>query len=267
MMIFGAGHFMNSWHRYWITFHTILSKEVLRFLRIWIQTLLPSVITTTLYFVIFGRLIGERIGTMHGIAYLDFIIPGLVLMAVITNAYANVVASFYSSKFSRYIEELLVSPAPNWIILTGYVGGGVLRGVTVGIAVTVVALLFSDLQVHSLPITFTIFLLTAILFSLGGFINAIYANSFDDISIVPTFVLTPLTYLGGVFYSIDLLPDFWRNLSLLNPILYMINGFRQGLLGVSDISLWIAFPLILIFIALLTWYSLYLLNHGIGIKQ
>ena len=256
----------GRWGRYWVAFETILAKEILRFSRIWVQTILPSVITTTLYFVIFGRLIGERIGTMGGLDYLDFIVPGLVLMAVITNSYANVVSSFYSGKFSRYVEELLVSPAPNWVILAGYVAGGMARGLTVGVAVMLVALVFTDVHLHSLTVTVLVLVMTAALFSLGGFINAVYANSFDDISIVPTFVLTPLTYLGGVFYSITLLPPFWQTLSLANPVLYMVNAFRGGLLGVSDIPLWIAFAIILGFILVLAWYSLWLLRNGIGIK-
>jgi ABC-2 type transport system permease protein len=257
---------MTRWHRYWVAFTTILVKEILRFARIWVQTILPSAISTALYFLIFGRLIGERIGPMQGLGYLDFIIPGLVLMAVITNAYSNVVSSFYSSKFSRYIEELLVSPTPNWVILAGYVTGGLARGLTVGIAVSLVALAFTDIEVHSIPISLLVFTLTAVLFSLGGFINAVYANSFDDISIVPTFVLTPLTYLGGVFYSIDLLPEPWQTLSLANPVLYMVNAFRYGLQGVSDIPLWIAFAIILGFIAVLAAISLHLLGRGVGIK-
>ncbi|MBK1718748.1 ABC transporter permease [Thiocystis violacea] len=257
---------MSDWQRYWVTFETILTKEILRFARIWVQTILPSVITTTLYFVIFGRLIGDRIGTMGGFDYLDFIVPGLVLMGVITNSYSNVVSSFYSSKFSRYIEELLISPAPNWVILAGYVAGGAARGLVVGAAVMAVALLFTEIQVHSPAVMLLICLMTAVLFSLGGFINAIYANSFDDISIVPTFVLTPLTYLGGVFYSIELLPGFWQGLSLANPVLYMVNAFRYGLLGVSDIPLGVAFGMTLIFIVGLTVYSLSLLRRGVGIK-
>jgi ABC-2 type transport system permease protein len=257
---------MSRWARYRVAFMTILKKEILRFSRIWIQTLLPSVITTALYFVIFGRLIGERIGPMGGFAYLDFIVPGLVLMSVITNAYSNVVSSFYSSKFSHFIEELLVAPVPNWVILAGYVAGGVVRGLAVGLAVTLVALVFTDLQIHSILTSLVIFTLTAILFALGGFINAVYANSFDDISIIPTFVLTPLTYLGGVFYSIDLLPEFWRWLSQANPVLYMVNAFRYGFLGVSDIDLGLALAIILGFIVALTFYSLRLLDRGVGIK-
>ncbi|MEA3277250.1 MAG: ABC transporter permease [Pseudomonadota bacterium] len=257
---------MNRWGRYWIAFSTILSKEILRFSRIWIQTVFPSAVTTALYFVIFGRLIGERIGPMDGFDYLDFIVPGLVLMAVITNAYSNVVSSFYSSKFSRYVEEFLVAPIPNWVILAGFVAGGVARGLVVGVVVTLVALFFTEIEIHSYGVTLLVFVLTAVLFALGGFINAVYANTFDDISIVPTFVLTPLTYLGGVFYSIELLPAFWQGLSLANPVLYMVNAFRYGLLGVSDIPLGIAFSIILAFIAVLTAYSLHLLRRGVGIK-
>lgn len=257
---------MKRYRRYWVAFSTILVKEILRFSRIWVQTVLPSAITTALYFVIFGRLIGERIGTMDGFDYLDFIVPGLVLMAVITNAYSNVVSSFYSSKFSRYVEEFLVAPVPNWVILAGFVGGGVARGLVVGVAVTLVAMFFTNIEVHSYGVTLLVFTLTAILFALGGFINAVYANSFDDISIVPTFILTPLTYLGGVFYSIELLPSFWQNLSLANPVLYMINAFRYGLLGVSDVPLGLAFTIILGFIAILTLYSLRLLGRGVGVK-
>jgi ABC-2 type transport system permease protein len=257
----------RAWRRYWVTFATIVNKELLRFTRIWVQTVLPAVVTTTLYFVIFGQLIGARIGSMDGLAYLDFIVPGLILMAVITNSYSNVVSSFYSSKFSRYVEELLVSPAPNWVILAGYVAGGVVRGLAVGAAVTLVALMFTPIHLYSPAITALVLFMTAVLFSLGGFINAIYANSFDDISIIPTFVLTPLTYLGGVFYSIDLLPRFWHALSLANPVLYMVNGFRYGLHGVSDIPLGWAFSIILGFILVLAWFSLSLLRRGVGIKS
>ncbi|MCB2263526.1 MAG: ABC transporter permease [Candidatus Thiosymbion ectosymbiont of Robbea hypermnestra] len=257
------GHYRHDW----IAFSTILRKEILRFSRIWVQTLLPSAISATLYLVIFGRLIGERIGPMGGFAYLDFIVPGLVLMAVLTNAYSNVVTSFYSSRFSRYVEELLVAPVPDWVILAGFVAGGVARGFMVGILVIAVALVFTRLQIHSYGVTLLVFLLTAVLFSLGGFINAVYADGFDDIAIIPTFVLTPLTYLGGVFYSLDLLPAFWQNLSLANPVLYMINAFRFGLLGVSDIPVGVAFAIILGVIVLLTLYSLHLLRHGVGIKS
>ncbi|WP_428609804.1 ABC transporter permease [Sedimenticola sp.] len=258
---------MIRYSRYWTAFQTIFTKELLRFTRIWLQTILPPVITTVLYYIIFGNLIGSRIGEMDGFSYIDFIVPGLILMAVITNAYSNVVSSFFSSKFQRHVEELIISPVPNWVILAGYVAGGVARGVMVGIAVTAVSLFFTDIQVQSYGWTLTVFILTAILFSLAGFINAVYANSFDDISIVPTFILTPLTYLGGVFYSISLLPPFWQQISLANPILYMVNAFRYGLLGVSDISMGVALSIVILFIVALTGFSLYLLNRGIGIKS
>ena len=258
---------MSRLSRYRVAFQTILVKEVLRFSRIWVQTVLPPVITTSLYYVIFGNLIGQRIGEMDGVSYIDFIVPGLILMAVITNSYANVVSSFFSSKYQRHVEELLISPVPNWVILAGYVGGGVTRGVVVGIAVTGVSLFFADLSIHHYGLTLVVFVLTSILFALGGFINAVYANSFDDISIIPTFVLTPLTYLGGVFYSIHLLPELWQKVSLANPVLYMVNAFRYGLLGVSDIDMGLALGIILAFIVGLTVFSLYLLKHGVGIKH
>ncbi len=258
---------MSSAGRYWVAYRTLATKEIRRFMRIWLQTVLPPVITTTLYFIIFGTLIGERIGEMDGFRYIDFIVPGLILMAVITNSYANVVSSFYSSKFQGYVDELLIAPVPDWVILAGYVSGGVARGVVVGIAVTMVSLFFTDLDIRSYGWTMAVFVLTSILFALAGFINAVYAKSFDDISIVPTFVLTPLTYLGGVFYSIHMLPQFWQQLSLANPVLYMVNAFRYGLLGSSDIHIGLALVIILLFISSLTLYSLFLLRHGIGVKQ
>ncbi len=256
---------MNLQQKY-TAFKTLLIKEVLRFTRIWIQTILPPMITTALYFIIFGQLIGAQIGPMEGFRYIDYIVPGLILMAVITNSYANVVSSFYGSKFQRNIEELLVSPVPNYLILAGFIGGGLARGLSVGIAVTAVSLFFSHLHMHSILVTFSVIVLTAILFSLGGFINGVFAKSFDDISIVPTFVLTPLTYLGGIFYSINMLPPFWQKLSLINPILYMINAFRYGILGISDIGLVTSYAIILAAIALLTGVSLYLLERGYGIR-
>jgi len=257
---------MSRYRSYWTAFQTIILKEIVRFMRIWIQTILPAAITTALYFIIFGTLIGERIGEMDGHKYIDFIVPGLILMAVITNSYANVVSSFFSSKFQRHIEELLIAPVPNWIIICGYVGGGVARGIMVGIAVTLVSLFFSDLVIYSYGITFLVLILTSILFALGGLINAIFARTFDDISIVPTFVLTPLTYLGGVFYSIKMLPEFWQQVSLGNPVLYMVNAFRYGLLGASDIPIGTALTIILLFILGLGLISRHLLERGIGIK-
>jgi len=251
----------------WVAFWTILHREVRRFTRIWAQTLLPPVITITLYYIIFGNLIGSRIGEMGGFGYMEYIVPGLIMMSVITNSYSNVVSSFYSSKFQHNVEELLVSPVPNWIILWGYVFGGVARGLIVGVMVTLLSLFFTDLQVHHLGITVLVVVLTAMLFALGGFINAIFAQSFDDVSIVPTFVLTPLTYLGGVFYSINLLPEFWQNVSMLNPILYMVNTFRYGILGVSDINIGFALTAVIIFIGLLTGWALHLLKTGKGLRS
>lgn len=249
-----------------VALQTIATKEVRRFSRIWIQTLLPPMITTALYFIIFGNLIGPRIGDMEGYSYMEFIIPGLIMMAVITNAYANVVSSFFSSKFQRHIEEMLVSPVPYYVIILGFVSGGVARGLTCGVAVTVVSLLFTPMNVHSLPVMLSMILLTSVLFSLAGLINGIYAKTFDDISIIPTFVLTPLTYLGGIFYSITLLPELWQNVSLANPILYMINAFRYGFLGISDISLWASYGISMGFIVALYTFAVYLLNRGRGIR-
>mgnify|MGYP001826294860 FL=1 len=257
---------MNKYATYWTAFQTILIKEILRFSRIWIQTVLPPVVTTTLYFIIFGTLIGDRIGEMDGYRYIDFIVPGLILMAVISHSYANVVSSFYSSKFQHHIEEILIAPVPEWIILAGYVGGGVARGMVVGLVVTLVSLFFVDLDIQHYGFAILVVILTSILFALAGFINAVYANSFDDVSIVPTFVLVPLTYLGGVFYSIRLLPEFWQNLSLANPVLYMINAFRYSILGVSDIEPGFALSLILGFILALGGIALWLLKKGVGIK-
>jgi ABC-2 type transport system permease protein len=246
----------------WVAFSTIVRKEARRFIRIWSQTLLPPAISMTLYFVIFGKLIGSRIGDMGGYSYMQFMVPGLIMMAVLTNAYSNVVSSFFGAKFQRHIEELLVSPASIHTILLGFVVGGILRGVCVGLIVTVLSLFFSHLHIQHFGITLGILLLTSLLFSLAGFINAVYANSFDDISIVPTFVLTPLTYLGGVFYSIDLLPEFWANVSRLNPILYIVNAFRYGFLGVSDVDLTLSFAVVILFTALAYAFALYLLASG-----
>lgn len=256
-----------SWLEQWYALVTIVVREIRRFMRIWMQTLLPPAISTGLYFVIFGALIGSRIGKMDGYDYIEFIVPGLVMMAVITNSYSNVVSSFYNTKFQRSIEEMLVSPTPNYIILLGYILGGTARGLMVGGMVIALSLFFTHLQVHNVMVTLLVVVMTAVLFSLGGFINAIFAESFDDISIVPTFVLTPLTYLGGVFYSIELLPQFWRQASLLNPILYMVNSFRYGILGVSDVSIGWALGMIMFCIALLSLFALSLLNRGVGIRS
>jgi ABC-2 type transport system permease protein len=251
----------------WNAFSTLVIKEYNRIVRIWIQTIVPPAITMTLYFIIFGSLIGKRIGQMDGFNYMQFIAPGLIMLSVITNSYGNVVSSFFGAKFGRHIEEMLVSPMPNYLILWGHVAGGVIRGLFVGGIVTVVALFFTKLEMQHPWIVLTTVVLTAIVFSLGGFINAVFAKKFDDISIVPTFVLTPLTYLGGVFYSISLLPPFWQHVSQANPILYMVNAFRYGVLGSSDIPIGTAYAIIGVAIALLYGVSMYLLNRGIGIRE
>jgi ABC-2 type transport system permease protein len=258
---------MSRAQKYWIAYITIARKEVLRFSRIWVQTIIPPVITVTLYFIIFGNLIGNRIGEMDGMLYIDFIMPGLIMMSIITNSYANVVSSFYGAKFSKHIEEMLVSPIPNIIILLGFLTGGMARGLTVGSAVTLVSLIFTNFNIEHPLITISIAVLTALLFSLAGLINGVYAKSFDDISIIPTFILTPLTYLGGIFYSIQLLPEFWQSVSLGNPILYMVNGFRYGFLGISDINIAVAFSVIIAFIIVLFQVCMGLLNRGTGIRN
>lgn len=249
-----------------VAFNTVLVREVLRFARIWVQTVLPPAITTTLYFIIFGRLIGSQLSDIDGFAYMEYIVPGLILMTIITNSYANVVSSFYGAKFQHHVEEMLVSPMPNYLILLGFVAGGMARGLAVGLSVTVIAFIFADPPVHSVVISLAVVLLTSMLFSIGGFINAIYANSFDDISIVPTFVLMPLTYLGGVFFSIEMLSDFWQSVALFNPILHMVNAFRYGLLGVTDINIVAAFGIIVGFIVVLFLFALNLLNRGVGLR-
>ncbi len=245
----------------------VARKETVRILRIWVQTIVPPVITMTLYFVIFGNLIGRRIGEMGGFDYMQYMAPGLIMMSVISNSYGNVVSSFFGAKFQGHLQEMIVAPMHTWVIIAGHVVGGVFRGLAVGAVVTVVALFFTHLQVQHPLIAVSMLVLTAIVFSLGGMINAIFAKKFDDISIIPTFVLGPLTYLGGVFYTTALLPDFWANVSAFNPILYMVNGFRYGMLGVSDIDITTAFAVILVFLALgfLTCY--YLISRGVGIRD
>lgn len=250
-----------------VSYKTIVRREVVRFIRIWTQTVLPPVITTTLYFLIFGKLIGPRIGNIGEYTYIQYIVPGLIMMSIITNSYANVVSSFYGAKFQRNIEEMLVSPTPSYVIILGFACGGIARGLCVGTAVTLVSMFFTDLHIHHIFVVLTTALLTAMLFSLAGLVNAIFANSFDDINIVPTFVLTPLTYLGGVFYSVSMLPDFWRHASLVNPILYMVNAFRYGLLGISDIPLLLSYAIILLFIGVLYCLNLYLMNRSTGLRS
>jgi len=252
---------------YWVALKSIWMKEINRFGRIWIQTLVPPVITMTLYFIIFGNLIGSQIGSMHGFTYMQFIVPGLIMMAVITNSYANVASSFFSAKFQRNIEELLVAPVPTHVVIAGYVGGGVARGVCVGILVTAISLFFVPLVIHSWWVIALTLLLTAILFSLGGLLNAVFATTFDDISLIPTFVLTPLTYLGGVFYSLSLLPPIWQAVSKLNPIVYMISGFRYGFLGISDVSLVFTMSVLVGFIAVFYLLAWYLIERGRGLRS
>jgi ABC-2 type transport system permease protein len=246
---------------------TLAEKEMRRVFRIWVQTIVPPAITMALYFLIFGTLIGKRIGEMGGFDYMQYIAPGLIMMSVITNSYGNVVSSFFSAKYNRHLEEMLVSPMPNYAIVLGHVLGGVMRGLLVGLVVTVIALFFTRLQVYNLAITASVVILTAVVFSLGGLINAIFARKFDDVSIVPSFVLAPLTYLGGVFYSISLLPEFAQTLSKMNPILYMVNAFRYGMLGESDIDIGMAYGIILLFVVGLFSVSLFLIDRGYGIRD
>ncbi len=250
-----------------IGIQTLLRKEITRIIRIWSQTILPPAITMTLYFVIFGNLIGARIGQMGGFDYMSFIVPGLVMMSVITSSYGNMVSSFFGAKFAKHVEELLISPMPNWAILAGYVSGSLFRGLIVGLVVTLISLFFTDIQIHNVWIILSTVILTSIVFSLGGFINAAFAKKFDDIAIIPTFVLTPLTYLGGVFYSISLLPDFWQKVSMINPVLYMVNTFRYGFLGVSDINVGVAYAIIIAFVFVLGFISWYILHKGIGLRS
>ncbi|NLS12780.1 ABC transporter permease [Vibrio sp. SM6] len=251
---------------YWTAFCALLTKEINRFMRIWVQTLVPPAITMTLYFIIFGNLIGSRIGDMEGVSYMAYIVPGLIMMSVITNSYSNVASSFFSAKFQRNIEEILVAPVPNYVIILGYVVGGLVRGLLVGIIVTAVSLFFVRLQVEHWWAVIITLVLTSVVFSLGGLINAVYAKTFDDISIIPTFVLTPLTYLGGVFYSISLLPEFWQGVSKINPIVYMVNAFRYGFLGISDVGIWASFSVLIGFVVVLYAIAYRLVSKGVGLR-
>ena len=253
--------------RNWIALGTIARREVSRILRIWSQTLVPPAITMTLYFLIFGGLIGSRVGDMGGFSYMQFIVPGLVMMSVIQNSYGNISSSFFGAKFGRHVEELLVSPMPNWVILWGYVAGAVLRGLLVGVMVLGIAMLFTTVRIPHPLVTLSSVILGATIFSLAGFVNAVYAKKFDDVAIVPTFILTPLTYLGGVFYSVTLLPGWAQAATHANPIFYMVNAFRYGLLGVSDVPLWVAYALMLGFVAVLSALSLWLLRRGVGLRS
>jgi ABC-2 type transport system permease protein len=251
-----------------IAFATITRREVVRILRIWMQTLLPSAITMTLYFVIFGRMVGSRIGEIApGIQYIDYIVPGLIMMAVITNSYGNISSSFFGAKFGRHVEEMLASPMPPWVILAGYVAGAVLRGLLVAAIVLAISLFFTRIHLYHPWVTLSTILLTSIVFSLAGFANAVWAKKFDDIALVPTFVLAPLTYLGGVFYSVDQLGSPWREISHANPILYMVNAFRYGLLGISDVPLAVSFAVMLGFAVALGVLGMILLQRGVGLRS
>jgi ABC-2 type transport system permease protein len=251
----------------WVGFKTIIIREYGRIVRIWAQTIVPSAVTSALYFVIFGSLIGQRVGLMDGVPYMQYIAPGLIMMAVITNSYGNVVSSFFGAKFGKHVEELLVAPLPNWIIVLGYVGGGLLRGLLVGAAVTIVTLFFTHLAVHHVFVIVAAVVLTSIVFSLGGFINAQFAKNFDQVNWIPTFVLTPLTCFGGVFYSISLLPDWARHLSYANPILHMVNAFRYGFLGTSDVNIYLAFSIMTAAAVLLFGVALFFMNRGTGMRE
>ncbi|MBM9606282.1 ABC transporter permease [Desulfopila inferna] len=249
-----------------ISLGSIARKEMIRIFRIWIQTLVPPVITMTLYFIIFGNFIGSQLRDIGGYDYMAFIAPGLIMMSIITNSYTNTVSSFFSTKFQRNIEELLVSPTPSWVIVMGYVAGGMTRGLSVGILVSIVSLLFVRLPLYSVFFSLLFAVLTSFVFSLAGMINGIFARKFDDVSIIPTFVITPLTYLGGVFYSISLLPDFWQTISKANPIIYMIDGFRYGFLGIADINIWGGLGMLVLFAVLLFSVNIYLLEKGTGVR-
>jgi ABC-2 type transport system permease protein len=251
----------------WVGLKTIVIREYGRIIRIWAQTIVPSAVTSALYFVIFGSLIGQRVGLMGGVPYMQYIAPGLIMMAVITNSYGNVVSSFFGAKFGKHVEEMLVAPLPNWVIVLGYVGGGLLRGVLVGAAVTIVSLIFTKLAVHHALVIFGAVILTSTVFSLAGFINAQFAKNFDQVNWIPTFVLTPLTYFGGVFYSITLLPDWARHLSYANPILHMVNAFRYGFLGVSDVHVGVAFTIMFASAVVLFGIALFFMNRGTGMRE
>lgn len=250
----------------YIALYTIIKKEVVRFMRIWSQTLLPPAITMTLYFIIFGKLIGSQISQISGFSYMQYIVPGLVMMAVITNAYANTSASFFGAKFSKSIEEIMVAPVPNYVVLLGFAFGGTLRGVMVGFIVILISLFFTHLHIHNLWLVLSMAFLASMVFSIAGLINGIYAKKFDDVSFIPTFVLTPLTYLGGVFYSINQLPALWRKLSIFNPILDIVDTFRFGVLGISDVNVFFGFSMVFVLFLILSVWSLVLLNKGTGIR-
>lgn len=252
---------------YFTALKSLAAKETNRYLRIWIQTLVPPVITTSLYFVIFGNLIGERIGEIEGFSYMEFIVPGLIMMSVITSSYSNVASSFFSQKLQKNIEELLIAPVPTHVIIWGFVIGGLGRSILVGTLVTIISLFFVPLHVYSWFIVIVTLLMTAILFSLAGLLNGVFAKSYDDVSIVPTFVLQPLTYLGGVFYAISMLPPFWQAVSKINPIVYMVSGFRYGFLGQTDVPIAFSLSILVLFTIILYSVCWYLINKGRGLRS
>ncbi|MFI5260507.1 MAG: ABC transporter permease [Candidatus Paceibacteria bacterium] len=252
----------------WISFYTIVRKDVLRMFRIWAQTFLPSVVTSSLYFLVFGAFLGSKIGSVQGVPYVMFVVPGLVMLAVVTNSYANTSSVMFSSKFfGRNIDEILVSPTPPWVLVAGYVMGGVIRGMLIGFFVLLVSLFFTHLTVYNIFVVLAFLILTSLVFALAGLVNGIYAKSIDGINIVPTFVLTPLVYLGGVFYSAQTLPGFWGTLTKFDPVFYIINGFRYGFLGISDVSIYFSMGLLLTFVAVLLGTAWYLVKTGLGLRQ
>jgi len=252
---------------YWVPYYTMMRNELVRIMRIWSQTLLPPVVTTSLYFVVFGKFIGAQLAPIDGLSYIQFIVPGLIMMSVITSSYMNTVSTFYFAKWTKTLDEILVSPMPDWLVIVSYVSGGVLRGLLVGALVTVVALFFTHLAVYNILVLVAALVLTSVLFSFGGLINGVFAKGFDGISIVPTFVLTPLTYLGGIFYSIDQFSPFWQNVSLANPIIYMVNAFRWGFFGVSDINIVTCFAVLAGMTVVFMGIAAYLFRNGIGLKN
>lgn len=258
---------MTAYER-WVSYYTMVRKDVVRMLRIWPQTFLPAIVTSTLYFLIFGAFLGSRIGEIHGVSYIMFVVPGLVMLSVVMNSFMNTAFTMFSSKFfNRNIEEILVSPTPPWVLIAGFVSGGIIRGVSTGILVLIVALFFTHLAIHSIGIVALFLVLSSLVFALAGLVNGVYAKSIDGINIVPTFVLTPLVYLGGVFYSADSLPGFWGTLTKFDPIFYLINGFRYGFLGIADVSIWTSLGVLGAFVVVLVGINWYLLKIGLGLKQ
>ena len=251
-----------------ISFYTIVRKDIIRIFRIWPQTFLPSAVTSTLYFLIFGTVLGTRIGEFQGVPFVSFVVPGLIMMAVVTNAFSNVAFVMFASKFfARNIDELLVSPTPPWAIVAGFVASGVVRGVLVGLLVFLVALPFAGLQLHNIAVTLLFLVVTSTALSLAGLLNGIHAKSIDGINIIPTFVLAPLTYLGGVFFSVEALPPFWQSLALANPVFYIVDGFRYGLLGIADTPLWVSTLVLFIGTGVLAFLAWREIKAGLRLKH